>query len=169
MDRTYAKLQEFKRFQNGTVHDQEYYQSFGEAMKEIKGGRKTGHWSWYVFPTNKPSRAFQNKFTLSENEVIAYLNDRVLRERYIRFMTEVSKQLQNDETDPRTLLMSNVDVRKVLDSAELFSRYDKEVLHATKHLRTRLSAYLAQRQQVAQKPTSGMAAIFAQLQLKTPR
>lgn len=159
MNHTQNKLQAFKRFQNGTVHEQEYYPSFNEAIQEIKAGRKTGHWSWYVFPTDKPSRAFQNKFKLSENETQAYLSDRVLRDRYLRFMREVSKQLNDKNVDPRTLLMSNVDVRKVLNSAELFSRFDKEIKDATKDVRKRLTAHLSE---TSKKPV-GMAALFGQL------
>lgn len=112
------KLDDFKRYQNGGTPD---YPSFEEALQEIKNGRKTGHWSWYVFPTDKPSRAFGNMFKLSDPEAIAYMQDKTLHNRYLRFMREVSRQL-NQGIDARTLLMSNVDVRKARDSAALFER-----------------------------------------------
>lgn len=167
----HSKLDEFKRFQNGhgTIHD-EPAASFNQAMREIRAGQKTGHWSWYVFPTNKPSRAFNNKFALKTEEALAYLDDAVLRKRYVQFMEAVSDQL-NRGADPRTLLMSNVDVHKAYDSAVFFKnltqknlRY-QDVYTATKEVEKRLASYVNKTTSTPKR--AGMAGLFAQLK-KSP-
>lgn len=119
------KLNQFKSFQNGKgfIHD-ERAPSFREAIAEIRAGAKKGHWSWYIFPTDKPSRAFQSQFQLSRADAVLYLSDKTLRERYLTFMREV---LAKKNVDPRTLLMSNVDVRKVYDSAAFFKSVASEI------------------------------------------
>lgn len=160
------KLNEFKRFQNGhgIIHD-EPAASFNQAMREIRAGQKTGHWSWYVFPTNKPSRAFNNKFALKTDEALAYMDDTVLRKRYVQFMEAVSEQLKRG-ADPHTLLMSNVDVRKAYDSAVFFKnlaqnnlRY-RDVYIATQNVEKRLAPYI----KTTPVPMRvGMAALFDQL------
>lgn len=150
------KLDDFKRYQNGTPD----FPSFEEALKEIKNGRKTGHWSWYVFPTDKASRAFGNLFKLSDQEAIAYMQDKTLHNRYVRFMREVSRQL-NQGVDARTLLMSNVDVRKAHDSAALFERLapkQGELYQVAKDVRKKLEKQLLVESFLAQiqKRTHGM-------------
>ena len=57
------------------------YGSYKEALEEIKSGRKTGHWIWYIFPQMKGLGHSHNSeyYGLSgEDEARAYLNHAVL-------------------------------------------------------------------------------------------
>ena len=101
--------------------------SYKDALNEIKNGKKIGHWSWYIMPTNKGSRAHQNKFKLSNNQnLINYIHNKILRSHYIEFMETVYQQLTNG-IDPEILLMSKVDVRKAYESAVLFKRVSTKI------------------------------------------
>jgi hypothetical protein len=81
-------------------------------------------------------------------------------------MLKVSKRL-DDGMDPRTLLMSNVDVRKTYDSAQLFKRVanktkDVPIYIITKAVILRLNPYIRKLNQEKEK-RKPMMALFSQL------
>ena len=68
-----------------------------QAIKEIRSGKKTGHWIWYVFPQMKglgKSEIAQFYGINGREEAKAYIEHPVLRERLV----EISEAVLNSET-----------------------------------------------------------------------
>ena len=66
--------------------------SYEQALSEIKSGRKTGHWMWYVFPQIQGlgHSGLSKKFGIdSVNEAKAYYNHPVLRARMNEILTVI--------------------------------------------------------------------------------
>ncbi len=65
-----SKINIFKMYHNGQgkLMNNTNAPSFKTAMKEMNSNQgKQGHWSWYIMPTNKGSRQFNNKFKLTRH------------------------------------------------------------------------------------------------------
>ena len=114
----YQGLTAFKQYQagQGTFDNGDPAStSFDTAISEINAGAKTvlviGLGTY--FPTDKPSRVFDNLFTLTHHKTLMYLADDTLRTNYVRFMHAVSDQLDRGAY-PLILLMSDTDVYKEL-------------------------------------------------------
>src|SRR5262249_10255869 len=97
---------------------------FDTALDEIRGGRKTGHWIWYVLPqlaglgTSSMSRTFALR---DAAEAIDYLNDPELVERLLAIVTAVADQLATRPGLSLAALMgSEIDARKLVSSLTLF-------------------------------------------------
>jgi uncharacterized protein (DUF1810 family) len=93
---------------------------YDEALREMRSGRKTGHWIWYVFPQHeslgKSSTAkFYGLKGLEEAE--AYLDEPVLRERLI----EISKALLEIESSDPSYVFGYPDDAKVKSCMTIFS------------------------------------------------
>ncbi len=90
------------------------------ALAEIRRGRKTTHWIWYIFPQLKDLGSSPNaKYYGIENlsEAKEYLSNEILRERLL----EISGALLNLEGDNIKWIMgSAIDARKLLSSMTLF-------------------------------------------------
>ena len=90
------------------------------ALTEIKNGRKTTHWIWYIFPQLKDLGSSPNaKYYGIENldEAKAYLKNETLRERLL----EISQALLELEDDNiKRIMGSAIDARKLLSSMTLF-------------------------------------------------
>ena len=75
--------------------------SYAEALREIKNGRKNGHWMWYIFPqlSGLGMSATSLYYGIRDlGEARAYMADPVLGERLV----EISEALLDIETnDPR--------------------------------------------------------------------
>ena len=57
-----------------------------QAIKEIKSGKKTGHWIWYVFPQMKglgKSEMSQTYAIKNREHAIEYMNNSRLRSHYV--------------------------------------------------------------------------------------
>jgi uncharacterized protein (DUF1810 family) len=95
---------------------------YAEALAEIRGGAKRGHWIWYVFPqlyglgTSSPSRAYGIRGIA---EATAYLRDDVLRSRLIEVTQAVADQVRRGVALD-TLMGSSIDVLKLVSSLTLF-------------------------------------------------
>ena len=156
-------LSRFKRYQSGRgtfIGTDELAPGFDQALSEITQGAKTGHWSWYVFPTDKPSRVFKNRFRLTPSITRMYLADETLRTNYVRIMRAVVEQLDRGAY-PRNLLMSDVDVHKTRDSARLFRSValtvnDLDLLRVTEHVLSHLDPYCEHHQQQRQSSKNFM-------------
>ena len=98
---------------------------FDSALRELRAGRKTGHWIWYVFPQlaglGRSSTAVH--YGLADvAEAVDYLRDPVLGERLVEAAAVVRSHL----TGPRRiglvhLMGSVVDALKLVSSMTLFA------------------------------------------------
>ena len=99
--------------------------SYARALAELKAGRKTGHWIWWVFPQLKGLGTSENSvfYGLDDDaEAKAYLQHPVLGQRYCDCVHEVYMQLYRHGKMPLVLMGSDVDVMKLRSSLELFLR-----------------------------------------------
>jgi uncharacterized protein (DUF1810 family) len=98
------------------------YSGFDTALSELRAGRKTGHWIWYVFPQlaglgmSEMSRIYGIE---GPGEAAAYLRDPVLRGRLLSAATAVAEQLRAGVPLAR-LMGSSIDVVKLVSSMTLF-------------------------------------------------
>ena len=96
--------------------------TYAAALSELRAGRKTGHWIWWVFPqepragTSVTSRTY----ALAEAEVLLYWQHPVLGARYRECVEVVHRQLCGEGVAPFTLMGSEVDVLKLRSSLYLF-------------------------------------------------
>jgi uncharacterized protein (DUF1810 family) len=92
------------------------------ALREIRAGRKSSHWIWYIFPQiDGLGHSFLARtFALRDlNETCAYLRDPVLRERYREIAGAVSQQLASGAAIEE-LMGSSIDALKLISSVTLF-------------------------------------------------
>ena len=105
------------------VQAQEAGGSYERALAELKSGRKTGHWIWWVFPQLKGLGTSHNStfFGLDdEDEARAYLAHPVLGSRYRECAEVVYGHLCKGGVSPLSLMGSEIDVVKLRSSLELF-------------------------------------------------
>ena len=98
--------------------------SYERALAELKAGRKTGHWIWWVFPQLKGLGTSHNSTfygLADEAEAAAYLAHPVLGARYRECVEIVHGHLCKGGVSPLTLMGSEVDVMKLGSSLKLFS------------------------------------------------
>ena len=92
---------------------------YEHALNEIKNGRKTGHWIWYIFPQiaglgfSSTSKYYSIK---DKNEAIEYLKNNTLKHRLI----EICEALLSLESDDATYVMGYPDDLKLKSSMTLF-------------------------------------------------
>ena len=92
---------------------------YEQALNEIKNGRKTGHWIWYIFPQiaglgfSSTSKYYSIK---DKNEAIGYLKNKTLKDRLI----EICEALLSLESDDATYVMGYPDDLKLKSSMTLF-------------------------------------------------
>lgn len=92
---------------------------YEQALNEIKNGRKTGHWIWYIFPQiaglgfSSTSKYYSIK---DKNEAIEYLKNKTLKNRLI----EICEALLSLESDDATYVMGYPDDLKLKSSMTLF-------------------------------------------------
>lgn len=92
---------------------------YEHALNEIKSGRKTGHWIWYIFPQiaglgfSSTSKYYSIK---DKNEAIEYLKNKTLKNRLI----EICEALLSLESDDATYVMGYPDDLKLKSSMTLF-------------------------------------------------
>jgi uncharacterized protein (DUF1810 family) len=97
--------------------------SFEGALAELKAGRKSGHWIWWVFPQLKGLGTSHNSTFYGlddEAEARAYLRHPILGARYRECVSVVHEQLCLRNFEPHVLMGSEVDVLKLRTSLGLF-------------------------------------------------
>ena len=99
---------------------------FDAALREIRAGRKTGHWIWYVLPqlsglgTSMMSRTFALR---DVEEAADFLRDSELGARLVRIVAAIAEQLDaRPELELSSLLGSEIDAVKLVSSLTLFER-----------------------------------------------
>ena len=97
--------------------------SYDGALAELKAGRKTGHWIWWVFPQLRGlgTSEYSVFYGLADQaEAKAYLEHPVLGVRYRECVAVVHRHLCEGGVAPLTLMGSEIDVVKLRSSLELF-------------------------------------------------
>ena len=102
---------------------QEQGGSYDLALAELKAGRKTGHWIWWVFPQLKGLGSSHNSTFYGIDdaaEALAYFEHPVLGARYRECVGVVHGQLCQNGVAPLSLMGDEVDVKKLRSSLKLF-------------------------------------------------
>ena len=93
--------------------------TYEQALKEIRDGRKMGHWMWYIFPQ---PRGFGHTWTAdfygirTLDEARAYLQDETLN----AHLREISQAVLDQPTRDARQLMGNPDWLKLAACMTLF-------------------------------------------------
>jgi uncharacterized protein (DUF1810 family) len=107
------------------VAQNEPHAGFGAALRELQAGRKTGHWSWYVFPqlAGLGRSSIAVYFGLASAEEAAdYLRDQLLGERLVAAAAAVRTHLTAKAGPVRIeeLMGSETDALKLVSCMTLF-------------------------------------------------
>jgi uncharacterized protein (DUF1810 family) len=97
--------------------------TYADALAELKAGRKTGHWIWWVFPQMRGlgTSEYSVFYGISdEAEAMAYLQHPVLGPRYRECVEAVHGHLCQGGVAPLALMGSEIDVLKLRSSLEIF-------------------------------------------------
>ena len=97
--------------------------TYAGALAELKAGRKTGHWIWWIFPQLRGLGSSHNSTfygLADEAEAQAYIQHSVLGERYRECVGVVNGHLCQGGVAPLALMGSDIDVLKLRSSLELF-------------------------------------------------
>lgn len=95
---------------------------YDTALAEIRRGRKSSHWIWYIFPQidglgrSSATRAYAIRDLAEAN---AYLRDPLLRARYEEIAVAVDEQLARGRA-LEDLMGGSIDAFKVASSLTLF-------------------------------------------------
>jgi uncharacterized protein (DUF1810 family) len=111
-----SHLERFKRAQD------EPHAGLATALAELRAGRKTGHWIWYVFPQLSGlgrSESSQIYGIADATEAAEYLRDPVLRGRLLSAATTVVER-QRAGVPLSHLMGAPIDVLKLVSSLTLF-------------------------------------------------
>ena len=97
--------------------------TYAGALAELKAGRKTGHWIWWIFPQLKGLGTSERSTfygLIDGNEAHAYFLHPVLGPRYRECVAVVHGHLCQGGVAPLALMGSEIDVLKLRSSLELF-------------------------------------------------
>ena len=92
------------------------------ALAEIRSGRKTSHWIWYIFPqlAGLGRSAMAEKYAIRDlAEACDYLRDPLLRARYEEITAALSDELARGAA-LEELMGSRIDALKLVSSLTLF-------------------------------------------------
>ena len=108
---------------------------FAEALRELRAGRKTGHWIWYIFPklAGLGSSPMAAAYGLAgPEEGVAYLEDRVLAARLVDAASAVRTHVAPLHGSPaparlEIVMGSRIDALKLVSSMTLFASLARDV------------------------------------------
>ncbi len=95
---------------------------YDTALAEVRRGRKTSHWIWYIFPqlAGLGRSSMAQKYAIRDlAEACDYLRDPLLRARYEEITAAVSDQLARGIA-LEDLMGSRIDALKLVSSLTLF-------------------------------------------------
>lgn len=98
--------------------------NFDTALSELKAGKKTSHWMWYIFPQIKGlGKSEISKYYAIQNieEAREYLNNEYLSHNLNELLDVLLKQNTSNPTD----IFGKPDDMKLKSSMTLFSLADK--------------------------------------------
>jgi uncharacterized protein (DUF1810 family) len=107
---------------------------FDAALAELRSGRKTGHWIWYIFPQigGLGHSAMSQYYALRDaSEACDYLRDPLLRKRLLLAAEAVATQLASG-TPLVELMGGSVDSLKLVSSLTLFELAARQVQRSAK-------------------------------------
>lgn len=93
---------------------------FATALQEIRNGRKTSHWMWYIFPqiSGLGSSGMSRLYAIKDMaEAKQYSDHPVLGQRLV----EITSELLNLETNDPAAVFGHIDSLKLRSSMTLFS------------------------------------------------
>ncbi|MGN1409349.1 MAG: DUF1810 domain-containing protein [Eubacteriales bacterium] len=96
------------------------YSSYDTALSEIKAGRKTSHWMWYIFPQLKGlGRSSTSEYygLTGIEEAKAYMDDPVLSARLL----EISNAVLIHKDKSAEEIFGSIDARKLRSCMTLFN------------------------------------------------
>ncbi|MFP5282147.1 MAG: DUF1810 domain-containing protein [Actinomycetes bacterium] len=99
--------------------------TYGQALAELRRGRKTSHWMWFVFPQIAGlgmSPTSQRYAISSLAEARAYLAHPVLGRR----LRECAGVLADSQGRSATDILGGIDAQKLRSSMTLFARADPD-------------------------------------------
>ena len=108
------------------VHAQDEGGAYERALGELRRGRKTSHWMWFVFPqlAGLGRSAMAQRFAVaSVEEAVAYLGHPVLGPRLIECAAAVADAPKGRSAES---ILGDVDAVKLRSSVTLFLRADPE-------------------------------------------
>jgi uncharacterized protein (DUF1810 family) len=94
---------------------------YNGVLDELRRGRKTGHWIWYIFPqiAGLGYSAMSQRFAIASlDEARAYLAHPVLGSR----LRECAEALLGIEGQSAEAILGSIDARKLRSSMTLFHR-----------------------------------------------
>lgn len=97
--------------------------TYDHAVEELKRGRKTSHWMWFVFPqiAGLGQSAMSRKYAISSlDEARAYLQHPVLGPR----LRECATIVAHSATSTATALFGEIDAQKLQSCMTLFLHAD---------------------------------------------
>jgi len=98
------------------------WSGYATALAEMRAGRKSSHWIWYIFPQldglGRSSTA-QHYALRDLEEACEYLGDSVLRQRYEEIATAVAEQVSRGAPIEH-LMGGSTDAYKLVSSLTLF-------------------------------------------------
>lgn len=95
--------------------------NYEQALREIRAGRKVGHWMWFIFPQMRGlGTSYNSTFygISSREEAEAYMRHPILGHRLI----EISKALLAHADKPIEQILGHTDSLKLKSCLELFGR-----------------------------------------------
>jgi uncharacterized protein (DUF1810 family) len=98
------------------------FAGYDTALAEIRSGRKTSHWIWYIFPQIEGLGHSSTARTYALRdlaETCAYLRDPLLRTRYEEIAGSVSEQLTHGVA-LEDLMGGGIDALKLASSLTIF-------------------------------------------------
>lgn len=105
------------------VEAQDVHGTYAGALAELRRGRKTGHWMWFVFPqvSGLGSSPTSVRYAIASlEEAQAYLAHPVLGAR----LEESAAALLDLDGSDATAVLGSIDARKLHSSMTLFHRAD---------------------------------------------
>lgn len=101
------------------AQESSYYGSYRQALEEIRNGKKTNHWIWYIFPQlrclGRSSRAHYYGIA-DKAEAERYLNNRFLGPR----IREITNALLEHMDKTALSIFGEIDAIKVRSSMTMF-------------------------------------------------
>ena len=101
------------------------YRDYDQALKEIRNGKKTSHWIWYIFPQLRGlGRSYMSDYYGIKDleEAKAFLQNPYLGKN----LKEISEALLELDSDNATQVMGIPDNMKLKSSMTLFACADPE-------------------------------------------
>lgn len=98
------------------------FEGFEDARREMRAGRKTSHWIWYVFPqlARPGTSPMSQTYAITDRaEAIAYLDDPLLRARLTELTALVADHLARGD-DLVRIMGGTTDALKIVSCLTLF-------------------------------------------------